>query len=88
MSSKTIKWQGKDVQATIVGFEILKEDWRVYDLQDGSILRVKNNLIEVCRLNSEHSPDGNPVYVLTGQAELCTITSVPEHLKKPPTEKK
>lgn len=84
--TKTVKWQGREVQGTVVGFEILKEDWRVYDLQDGSILRVKNNLIEVCRLNGEHAPNGDPVYVLSGQAELCTITNVPEHLKKPPAK--
>lgn len=84
--SKTVKWQGKEVQGTVISFEIQKEDWRVYQLADMTTLRIKNNLTEVVRLNNEHDPNGNPIYVTSG-AELIMCTDIPEHLRKPAEKK-
>lgn len=81
MSTKTVKWQGKDVPATPIGFKIIEEAWSVYSLDDTTTMRVKHNLVHVYRVNGVHNPNGTPVYV-TDEASVTVIEDVPEHLKK------
>jgi hypothetical protein len=57
-----------------------KETWSEYSLEDGTILRIKPVMIEVSRVEGEHTPDGDPVYNM--KSTLVTDVRSPQHLKK------
>ena len=39
-----------------------RENWSMYRLADGTILRIKPVTIAVFRVDGQHSPSGEPVY--------------------------
>lgn len=56
---------GSKIRGIVTSFEIVKEDWNEYALEDGTMLRVKNVLVRVLRLVDENdvpriTPDGDP----------------------------
>lgn len=56
---------GSIVRGILTDFEVVREDWNEYTLDDGTILRVKNVLVRVLRLVDENdqpriTPDGDP----------------------------
>jgi hypothetical protein len=63
-------------------FKIVKEDWFIYRLKDGSILKVKPVLIKVFETD-QVDPAGKKIYATLGQ-NIVTVTS-PENLKGTPT---
>jgi hypothetical protein len=85
MATKVIKFNGKDVPGTVVNFDIIAENWQVYDLADGSTMRMKHTLVEVLRLNSEHNPNGDPIYICQHNTIINT-SNIPEHFKIPPSK--
>jgi hypothetical protein len=65
MSKKvTIKWRGEDSTGEDIDFKVIKEDWNRYELEDGSIIKVKLIASNFVKLNNEFDEDGNPLYVL------------------------
>lgn len=62
--------------------EITKSDekWNVYDLDDGTQIKMRATVVEIWRLVNAYDNDGNPAYVIKSQ----NITSVnaPENLKR------
>ena len=56
------------------------EAWSVYDLEDGTKLRVKPVVAEVQRVVGEYSSDGEPIYVV--KTSLVLSTRVPKNLMK------
>lgn len=59
--------------------EILKADEKpsVYDLDDGTQLRLRTAVVEVWRVIGERDPDGNPMYVMKAQGNM-TVLAPPE----------
>ncbi|MBM3175868.1 MAG: hypothetical protein FJZ93_09155 [Chloroflexi bacterium] len=57
-----MNFQGKDVEATEVRFQIIREDWNEYQLMDGTVLKMKTVVGEVFRLEDVFDNEGNPVY--------------------------
>jgi hypothetical protein len=79
---RNIDFQGKKVEGETVNFKVISpEQWYEYQLQDGTILRVKTILATVIRL-PEFNPDGDPIYVINTQNHVV-IGSVQEDLRKP-----
>jgi hypothetical protein len=71
---------GHDTEVTDVPIKKSNETWNEYELEDGSVIRFKSTATGVLRLD-QHTPDGNPVYlVLNGQ--VVTVIHAPEHLRK------
>lgn len=68
---------GKDLD-----FKILKEDWNVYELTDGGILKVRYVLLKVVKTKA-FNPMGEPVYAFASQNFLAPRT--PKRLMGPPT---
>ena len=68
---------GKDLD-----FKILREDWNVYELADGSILKVRFVLRKVIRTKA-FNPDGEPGYAFGSRNFLAPRT--PKKLMGPPT---
>lgn len=66
--------------------EVMKADekWSVYDLDDGTQIRIRPAVIEVWRIENEFDADGNPAYVFRAQTMLSTLA--PETLKRRPAE--
>ncbi|MGA7078563.1 MAG: hypothetical protein WBQ43_15520 [Terriglobales bacterium] len=65
-----------------VGIKETTERWTDVQLEDGTTLRVKPNVMVVTRIDGKYDPEGNPIYALTGQ-QIMTVTNVPPHLRKP-----
>jgi len=57
------------------------EKWSEVKLEDGTILRVKPNIVAAIRVEGQYDPDGNPVYALkAGQTSI--VSSAPAHLRR------
>ena len=56
------------------------EKWNVYELDDGTQIRMRATAVEAWRVVNAYDNEGNPVYVIKSQ----NITSVnsPENLKR------
>jgi hypothetical protein len=65
-----------------LNFKVIKEDWFIYKLKDGSILKVKPVLIKVFETD-QVGPDGKKVLAFNGQ-NIVAVSS-PENLKGTPT---
>jgi hypothetical protein len=59
-------------------FKIIKEDWFIYKLKDGSILKVKPVLVKVFETD-QVGPDGKKIFAFIGQ-NIVAVSS-PENLK-------
>lgn len=80
MSKATeVEFQGEKIPAEELDFEIEKEPWAVYRLEDGTVLRLKQVLVRVARTN-RYKPDGEPIYVF--EVSGVAHTNVPPSLKK------
>lgn len=71
-------------EAEDVDFIEEKENWNVYRLSDGTILKVKLVLTGVKRLK-KWNPDGTPIYVINSQ-NIVRVVNVPKELKIKPRE--
>ena len=57
------------------------ERWTELRLEDGTVLRVKPNVLSAVRLDDRYDQDGNPLYAVKG-SQTMTIVSTPERLRK------
>ena len=58
------------------------ERWSEITLTDGTVLRVKPNVMHVTRIDGQYDAEGNPMYALFSN-QVMTISNVPAHLRKP-----
>ncbi len=58
------------------------ERWSEIELTDGTVLRLKPNVMHVTRIDGQWDPDGNPMYALFSN-QVMTVTNVAAHLRKP-----
>lgn len=79
-----VPFQGKMVMGMDVPIEESTERWSEIKLADGTILRVKQAVAAVVRLDQTWDAEGNPVYVVRSGPALA-IVQVDESLRKPST---
>lgn len=62
--------------------EVTKPDekWSIYELDDGTQLRMRTIVTEVWRVENEYDADGNPMYVVKAAGTMSVIA--PENLKR------
>ena len=72
-------FQGKKVLGQEINFETEKEEWNIYRLADGTVVKVKNVLVSIVRVN-EYDQAGNPVYLVNAAPVIGM--DVPANLKK------
>jgi hypothetical protein len=72
---------GRAAQAVEIPVETANERWSEYTLQDGTVFRVKINLVSVVRIEGEYDPQGVPLYQINAAPALGFV-EVPEHLKR------
>jgi hypothetical protein len=63
-------------------FKELEEHWNIYQLSDGTKLKVKLILRGVKRLN-QYEPDGTPIYVINSINVVRAVEIPPEVKAKP-----
>jgi len=83
----TVKREGETIEGMDLDFEVVKEDWNQYKLEDGSTIKVKVVVSKIIRTN-KYLPNGEPIYVV--QSGNILSTWVPDNLKEtePDTEEK
>jgi hypothetical protein len=75
-----VEFEGKMVPAEELDFEGQKEPWSVYKLEDGTVFKVKQNLVNIYKLIDRTSPNGDPIYIF--KVAGVTSADVPAGLKK------
>lgn len=76
MQREEVLFDGEEVD-----FENRKEDWNIYELSDGSILKVKLVLLNVVRSRDKYDPLGKPIYGVTSQ-NIVRVLKVSEDLRQ------
>jgi hypothetical protein len=79
---RTIKvpFQGKTVDGLDMDFKSIKEDWNEYQINDGTIVRMKVVVVNIAKVTDKYDNEGNPVYIVKTSNVLAI--SAPEKLKK------
>ncbi len=75
---KKIQFQGEEVWGEEIEFELERENWNSYILEDGTKLKLKTVLARVFRLE-KYKEDGEPVYVIN--STNLVAADVPDNLK-------
>ncbi len=72
---------GVTLEAMEVSVTESTERWSDITLEDGTVLRVKPNVLSVHRAIDKYDDDGNPLYVLKS-AQVMMVSSTPPNLRK------
>ena len=73
---------GEEVDTDVVDIEDIRERPTLVKLADGTVLRIKLDVVDVSRFDGLWASDGNPVYnVRTGS--VISVLEAPDNLKKP-----
>lgn len=74
--------QGSGKMRDAVSVEVKKtsEPWTEYELEDGSVLKLRSVLLDCTRVENEYDPEGNPIYLLRVNGVLNVIA--PQSLKQ------
>jgi hypothetical protein len=67
--------------AVEVQVEESTERWSEFQLQDGTVIRVKATVLSAARMDGQYDQLGNPMYQVN-VAPVITILSVPDRLRK------
>lgn len=68
--------------STPIGFAAEQEPMAIYQLEDGSLIKVKVVLMHVERLEGQYLPDGTPMYNCAFQ-QVLHVHAPPELRRKP-----
>jgi len=71
---------GEEREAKAVEVDDSEENWSIYELSDGTTLRIKPVIVKVARVEGEYKPDGSPVYTI--EAQNVVGAESPAELKK------
>ncbi len=81
MAKQKYAYQGREVDGESVEFTTQGEQWTVYNLADGSLMRVKLVMMDVARLDDEFNQNGDPIYMFSAQ-QVIAVTANPSLRKK------
>ena len=71
---------GRQVEATVMGFRPGGEHWNEYLVDDGSVIKVKLVATEVLRVDGEYDQMGNPIYLV--QSTNVMAVDAPENVRR------
>ena len=71
---------GREVEATVIGFRAGGEHWNEYLIDDASVVKIKLVATEVLRLDGEWDPAGNPIY-LVASTNVMSVDA-PDNLRR------
>ena len=61
---RTMTILGKEIDVADVPIASMNELPNIYELEDGSVLRVRNVVTSILRIEGQFNPDGTPVYLV------------------------
>lgn len=76
-------FEGQMMDAIELEFTAIREDWNVYQVADGSKIKMRVILATVHRIHGKFDRLGNPVYSV-GSSNIASVES-PENLKGQPS---
>jgi hypothetical protein len=76
-----VPWMGRMVNGMDIPVDESTEKWSEVKLVDGTVIRVKQTVASVVRLENEWDQEGNPIYVVKS-APAIAIIHVDETLRK------
>jgi hypothetical protein len=79
---KRIQSGNETLEAIEIPFQTGGEHWNQYDLEDGSMVRLKTVTTEILRVEGKRDAEGNPGYVV--KSRNIVMVSAPENLRLPP----
>ncbi len=77
-----IFFEGANASGEELEFKKRREEWSEYELEDGTILKVRTEVVRIVRLRDKWTPEGEPVYVVRS-ANLLSPSVPPNLIKKP-----
>ena len=72
---------GKPIDAQVVEVSDIRETPTRVTLEDGTVLRLRIDVIEAIRIDGEWDVDGHPMYQVRNGVNIMVLES-PEHLKR------
>jgi hypothetical protein len=72
---------GEKAEAIEVQVDESTERWSEFQLQDGTVIRVKATILSAARMDGQYDQLGNPLYQVN-VAPVITIVNVPDRLRK------
>lgn len=83
MAEKKIKIPlfGNDIDASEVPIIKSQENFNEYELEDGSVIRLKVVATAVLRIEGQYTPDGDPLY-LVKNGQVVSVISAHDNLRK------
>ncbi len=66
---------GHEIDVSDVPVKKPEENFTRYELEDGSVIKVKNVLTSVLRVDNQWLPDGSPVYIVLATPVVSVETS-------------
>ena len=71
---------GRELEATVMPFQVGGENWNEYVVDDGSIVKLKPVVTEIMRVDGMFDQNGDPVYIV--QATNVLAVSAPDNLRQ------
>ena len=78
---RTVDYQGRKVEGTEVSFDIIRQNWNEYTLNDGTTIKLQTITTSIVRIDGEYSNQGDPIYVISTQ-NIVTASNIPDHMRK------
>jgi hypothetical protein len=72
---KTIPLFGRDVAVADVPIQKAAECFNEYELEDGSVLKVKTVAMSIMRVEGQFTPDGSPIYLVNINPAVIVVSS-------------
>ena len=77
---RTVPWDGREVQATVMPFQTGGEHFNEYLVEDGTVIKLKLVVTEILRLDDEYDSEGNPIYIVA--SANVPFVSAPDELRR------
>ena len=86
-TKKKLPLFGHEIDVSVVPVKSAEEHFTRYELEDGSILKVKNVMTSVLRVDGQWLPDGSPVYIGLSTPVVSVESSVLKRPESPAKDK-
>ena len=74
-TKKKLKILGHDIDVTEVPVAKAEERFIQYELEDGTVLKVKSVVTSVMRVEGQYLPDGTPIYIVASNPVVSVLSS-------------
>lgn len=73
---------GKLMNGMEVPVEESTEKWSEIKLEDGTIIRIKQSVASVIRVDGQYDPEGNPLYIVKSAPAVAIVHVEERHRRK------